>query len=291
MKNILLATDLTANSDRAMERAFKLAWEHDAKLHVLHVISDYKEKSLSISLKKQTQDLIKKHMYEYKRSNPLVTVSVNTVLGKDAFDEILRHAEKIKANLIVMGMHGKTKFRDLFKGTTIERVIRKGRKPVLVVKNKPLSHYKNITVGVDYAPDSRTTFRTALALAPEGHVNALHVYRSPDYIDDLAYVYMTLKEKGDTDEAQQNKMETFLKTEAKHFKRKGMDISKICSGSALEGLPYNAILKEAKRAKSDLIVTGAHGESVLSLSKLGSTAHEILSDPPCDVLITRHSSD
>ena len=37
MKNILLATDLGPNSDRAMERAIKLAKEQRATLHVVHV--------------------------------------------------------------------------------------------------------------------------------------------------------------------------------------------------------------------------------------------------------------
>ena len=74
---------------------------------------------------------------------------------------------KIKTDLIIMGMHSKAKFRDLFVGTTVERVVRKGVLwPVLIVKNKPTGPYKNIVAAIDFAPGSKSALRTGYGIVP-----------------------------------------------------------------------------------------------------------------------------
>ena len=59
MKTILLATDLEANSDRAMERALKTAQEQNAELHIIHAIPKYKNNPLPKMFKQQAEELIK----------------------------------------------------------------------------------------------------------------------------------------------------------------------------------------------------------------------------------------
>jgi universal stress protein E len=48
----------------------------------------------------------------------------------------LRMAADINTDLIVMGAHRKQFLRDVFVGTTVERVIRTGPYPVLMVNNE-----------------------------------------------------------------------------------------------------------------------------------------------------------
>ncbi|MCB8823361.1 universal stress protein [Microvirga rosea] len=55
------------------------------------------------------------------------------VVAGDPFDGILRAAASTGADLIVMGAHRKQLLRDILVGTTIERVIRTGPHPVLMV--------------------------------------------------------------------------------------------------------------------------------------------------------------
>jgi len=50
------------------------------------------------------------------------------------FREILRVAEEENASVIVLGSHGKSNMAEMFLGSVSEKVIRKSRKPVLVVK-------------------------------------------------------------------------------------------------------------------------------------------------------------
>ena len=57
---------------------------------------------------------------------------LSTVVKGYPFDGILRAAEADGADLVVMGSHRKQFLRDIFIGTTIARVIRGGKYPVLM---------------------------------------------------------------------------------------------------------------------------------------------------------------
>ncbi|HXV50076.1 MAG TPA: universal stress protein, partial [Candidatus Binatia bacterium] len=57
--------------------------------------------------------------------------------------------------------------KDLLLGTTAERVVRKGDRPVLVVKRAADAPYRRVVVGVDFSEDSRYALELALRLAPQ----------------------------------------------------------------------------------------------------------------------------
>lgn len=58
------------------------------------------------------------------------------------FEEIIKAADKVKADLIVMATHGYTGLRHIVLGSTTERVVRHATCPVIVVRSK-LSKGKN----------------------------------------------------------------------------------------------------------------------------------------------------
>ena len=57
-------------------------------------------------------------------------------------------------DLVVLGFRGRHCFRDVFLGTTAERVVRKGDRSVLVVRNRPEEAYRRVLVAVDFSPAS-----------------------------------------------------------------------------------------------------------------------------------------
>jgi nucleotide-binding universal stress UspA family protein len=266
-----------------MERALKIAKEQKAKLHIVHIAPPYtgpKSKKWALDLQKDTEDLIRGYLYDYKDSENVET-KITVKQGGEVFFQILEAAYANKADLIIMGMHGKEKFRDLFAGTTIERVVRKGIKPVLMVKDKPTGPYQSIMSAVDFAPGSRAAMRVAMELAPKGVFTAVHVYNVPVYYAD-AFVYVHTQEV--TEDAQKKMMDAFLKTERTHFAKEHNGEQKRLSGELIEGPIYDTLRKKAKNLKADLITIGVHGQPILS-PKLGGTAADILSNPPCDVLV------
>src|SRR5512138_2842432 len=82
----------------------------------------------------------------------------------DPFQETLQAADEDRADLIAMGSHRKDILRDVFVGTTIERVIRTGHHPVLMVNRPPEAPYRRVLLAVDLSESSAHAVRSARAL-------------------------------------------------------------------------------------------------------------------------------
>ncbi|MGB1076886.1 MAG: universal stress protein [Bdellovibrionales bacterium] len=288
MKNILIATDLTSNSDRALERAFYIAQEHNATLHILHVIPQNNGNEHNNTLEKDASNLIERMITHQKEQAPLLDVRITVIFSTEAiFISILEQSQKVSADLIVMGLHGKTKFKDLFVGTTIERVMRKGNTPVLMVHDKPLCPYQDIISCVDFAPASRSALRlaTQLAYTQKATFKAVHIYRKPDHLDKFAYAYTVPHAKKELDTSQEEIMKALLETERHHHESSFGGASLTITGKCIEGSLPGDLIKEAEATKADLITVGVHGQPTFDSSRLGSVAREILTSPPCDVLV------
>lgn len=283
MRSILLATDLEAGTDRALERALLLATTLKAKLHVLHVCPIYnlwRGKEAITSLKPQAEETLITYLAACDIHKDL-KIDVDVVEGGEIFIEIIQRAENVKADLIVMGVHGKTELRDMFIGTTVERVIRKGVKPVLMVKDKPLGDYSNILIGTDFSAGSKHTFRVAVELAPNGIFYLVHSYDLPDKF--LGYKIKKY-EVDVVKKAAKEKMRKFIKCNNKLLKKFGV-VPENFHNLLVRDEPFHCLMHEASLIKSDLLAIGSHGRGPLISNILGGTAHDILSNAPCDVLV------
>ena len=100
------------------------------------------------------------------------------VVTGDPFDGILRAAADVNADLIVMGSHRKQLLLDIFIGTTIERVIRKGPFPVLMVNNEAQRKYENVVAPVDMSDASADALRvaTTTGLIGDNRATLLHAF-------------------------------------------------------------------------------------------------------------------
>lgn len=284
MKNILLATDLAAETNRAFERAIQLASESGAKLHILHVCPLYlfNKKEQNISLKKDTKNTIKKFLESNKKVKNLKP-SITVVESAEPFLEIINLAEKVTADLIVMGMHGKAKLIDMFVGTTIERVIRKGVKPVLMVKDKVLGNYTDVMVGTDFSAGSKQAFHVAIELFPKSNFHLVHSYSFPDTSigDKIAQYSGQL-----IADMEKEKLEKFVKENKKELKKYGIKSQKFHFWT-VEEPAYATLVSSVGKVKPDLIAIGTSSHPSFMPSKIGGTAKDILVQPPCDVLIAR----
>ncbi len=284
MKKILLATDLTARSDRAMGRAIQIAKEQNAQLHILHVVPPYKKSPANSSLKEQAEDLIRVFLDGYQ-GHASIRKHIEIVESSEIYQSVLDYAHKIKVDLIVMGLHGKTKFRDLFVGTNIERVVRIGNKPVLMVKDKAIEPYKEVVSAVDFALASRNALRFAYGVCPKAEFEVIHTYFIPTAYASGAGMAYAVQINDNTEKEQHKAMVSFVNTEESYYKKTygGKTLKLIYELS--EGSPYRTLVNKVKKKKADLITIGAHSKSIITPSKLGGVAEDILSNPPCDVLV------
>jgi nucleotide-binding universal stress UspA family protein len=199
----------------------------------------------------------------------------------DAFDGIIRAAEMHAVDLVVLGTHRRRLLQDIFVGTTIERVIRLGSRPVLMVNCLPAAPYRRILAAVDPEEGSAQALRSAAALGLLDGVDltVLHAFELPG----RRSLFL-----GD---APAERIEHHLSTTEREVRA---DLSRFLATAGLvpppnivaeEGRPASVIKEEVKRLRPDLLLIGARRHGALRRALLGSVASEVISDTECDILI------
>jgi nucleotide-binding universal stress UspA family protein len=138
---ILHPTDLSEDSMAAFRVACGLVRE-GSRLIVLHVLEE------SLVASEGYLATLNNRLRELEAPDPRVTLEIRLEQGHAAA-EILRMAQEIGCDLIVMGTQGRTGLRRLLTGSVAEAVLRQARCPVLVVKSPPAAgpHRENPPLG------------------------------------------------------------------------------------------------------------------------------------------------
>jgi nucleotide-binding universal stress UspA family protein len=149
ISKILYATDLTKNSAYAFRYAINSAEKHDARIDILHVYPPSRfvsemdwpadshevfEESKSNRMEKIRQRL-EAIIQREQKENPALSnrvSSINVVEG-DPAAEILRKADELKSDILIMGTHGKGLIAYAFLGSVASQVLHRIRIPVFIV--------------------------------------------------------------------------------------------------------------------------------------------------------------
>ena len=145
-KKVLFCTDFSENADYAFEFAFGIAKRDDGLLYILHVIpyNPYEEfaggfigkENLEEIQKSIEEDLDNKYREHYvEKIEKGVRFEIVTKSGRED-DEILKFAKQEKADLLVMGTHGRTGIEHVFFGSVAEKVLRHSPFPVFVIPDR-----------------------------------------------------------------------------------------------------------------------------------------------------------
>lgn len=290
-KIILAASDLSEKSALVIERAALLARHTGAHLELLHVVEDRSQKEVpaplqdlvAASLLQQLKDAAREKLEGQPEQAVEKEIGYNCRVenGKD-FVVIIRSARQLDAGLIVIGAHGSHSLRDFFLGTTAEKVVRKSGLPVLVVKNRTLTPYRRLLVPTDFSDAARQALLAALTLAPEAHLDLLHVYEFwgegrlslADSSKELREQYhRTVREGAEIEMAEWLRgIDLGSRPVERHFRH---------------GHPGTLIPQLAKELNVDLVAMGTAGRTGLPYILIGSVAEHALREAPCDVLMVR----
>jgi len=153
IKNILFPTDFTQLSGNALATATAMCKRHAATLHLLHVVENrflvipreaYNAAVYLIpELEKTALERLNKMSERIKEENS-ITVQTHLELSNPA-DAIREKANELGCDLIVMGTHGASGFREFFIGSNAYAVIKNTTIPVLTVPgNRQVKEFKKI---------------------------------------------------------------------------------------------------------------------------------------------------
>jgi nucleotide-binding universal stress UspA family protein len=142
IKTILFPTDFSQGARAAMDHAISLARDYNAQLILLYVIQDisiaewYIPSSLSVAdLVEDMQKSAWKEMDKWAEEVSTQVKDVEKMVVRGVpFAEIIKTARDKKADMIVIGTHGRTGIDHMLFGSTAEKVVRKAACPVLTVR-------------------------------------------------------------------------------------------------------------------------------------------------------------
>lgn len=296
IQRILCPIDFSDASRHALEHAAASARWYGAQITVSHVYSTPIPWGASAGVSGnvpvvppiQPEDVIE----EVRRfCTPVVGGSPEIVVmeGNPA-KEIVLLADRMPADLLVMGTHGRGGFERLFLGSVTEKVLRTTFCPVLTVpppiqtpSDDPVV-YTTILCPVDFSDTSSRALQYASSLAKDTNARLilLHVLESlidaPD-VDMSAYINVP-EYRRHLEQDAMTRLETALPDA-----RSGRSEERVTSGK-----PFREILRVAAETKADLIVMGVHGRGAVERWVFGSTTHHIIREARRAVLTLRTDS-
>lgn len=145
-KRILVPTDFSAYSDNALREAVDIAKQNKAKIYLLHVVDDgirqcavdycLDEEAFQAILKESQKNAIDKLQQEAEKiaGNDNVEIEFETIRGIP-YEVILKEEESKNIDLIVIASHGKTGILKNLLGSVVDKVSKRAKSQVLLVKS------------------------------------------------------------------------------------------------------------------------------------------------------------
>jgi len=149
-RRILVPIDGSPTSNQGLEEAIALAKDQSARLCLLHVVdesattrgfdatmyvpADYIDEFIKV-LREDGKKLLAKAETKVRQRRIKVDTVLLETLGYRVADLIIKQAKKWRADVIVLGTHGRRGLSRLLMGSDAELVVREARVPVLLVRS------------------------------------------------------------------------------------------------------------------------------------------------------------
>jgi len=289
LKRLLAATDLSAPSRHAVERAALVARAAGAQLDLVHVATSARLDELrrlvanlppEITQRIREQiDMLVGALAATVRERHGVSVTTHVASGA-LLKAIEDTARAVDADLLVLGARGSSMLRHLVLGSTAARLVSGFSRPLLVVKRAPAAEYRRVLVPVDFSNASLPAVRLARAVAPQGRLILMHAYEAPFAgklrLAGIEEQYLDEYRRRAHAEAQEQ-------------------MAALCQGAGLpagaaasvlvHGTAAQQILELEDDEDCDLIVVGRQGKSRVEDLLLGSVTRRLLAESDADVLV------
>ena len=281
-RKILLATDLSARTDRALDRAAQLARQWGAELHVVHAI-DPRAVSLTDAAYprpawRPSPDRASALHQRIKRDlrEEVDQLKIHIEEG-DPAHVILEAAKREGVDLIIVGLARDELFGRMLLGHTVEQLVRKSPVSLLVVKSRPAGPYRHVLVGTDFTPESKYGLEAAAGFFPDGQFTVMHGFEMP-YKAFMSNPALSQ----DFVAMEKNTIEEFVRDAVLDDRVRGRIRTLIEHGP-----PDLMLCRYVEEHQPDLTVIGAYGRGFLFHLLVGGYTPRILDTVPNDVLLVR----
>ncbi|HEX4512387.1 MAG TPA: universal stress protein [Polyangiaceae bacterium] len=292
-RRILVATDLSASADEAILSAHARATDSDP-FAVCFVVPNLQP--ITPLFPQVTEQTIVDVAAMSVRAEEAVRERVSRLTSRPAdgfevfidqgtgYGEIVRRAERWKADLLVVGSHGRTGLARLVLGDVAERVARYAPCAVLVARAG--SHRGPVIAATDLSDGALHALSAARDVAAREKtelvvVHAVDIEPSLASMAGLPFGGVPLTVSAEVLEEVRSAAETTLATALKRM-------NAVAETRVVFGEASSAIVHEAKARDARLVVVATHGRTGLAQIALGSVAEKVARAAPCSVQIERH---
>ncbi|MGA2428418.1 MAG: universal stress protein [Candidatus Acidiferrum sp.] len=277
LARIMVATDFSPTSDRALEYALSLARRHGSRVYLAHVITvDPMTAPELMDSSEEKQRLRAKTAFEdIAASGRVLGVPVEVLTENGSIWPTLEAlVEKYEIELLIVGTHGVGAVQKVLIGSTAEQIFRKARVPVLTVgpraDEEPFyeMELKSILFATDFGPgvDREAAYAFFLAQEHRSRLTLLHVTHGRNPVGE-------------------REMEA-IKEEMQELIPAG-DLHCLPTFRVANGHPVEEILKASQEVRANLVIIGAKQRKGLAGHVPASTAYKIVCGARCPVLTIR----
>jgi nucleotide-binding universal stress UspA family protein len=294
LRTIITATDFSAPSRHAAQRAALLARSSGATLTLQHTVGgsaldDLRrwladDSQAAGAIEADARQRLEELAAEMARAQG-ITVTTHLSIGHPV-EQVIRHADEVDAGLVVTGTRGAGFFRGVVVGSTAERIAKRSSRPVLMVRQLPHEPYRRILVPVDFSPWSRSAIELARHVAPQASLVLMHAVELPfegkmrlaGVADDTVARYRDAARR----EAQQRLHELAADS--------GLGADRVRLSTPGGADPWMLIVQEEQEHDCDLVVIGRQGRHAVDEFLLGSTTRMVISEGAADVVVASRRS-
>ena len=270
LSRILVATDFSKTSDRALEHALALARTYNSRIFLTHIIS------VDLMMAPETAEASREKMRGAAREGMERALAGSRLFGVPHQEIIEEGAlwpsiealiKQHRIDLVVIGTHGSGFVEKLLAGSSAEQIFRQARVPVLTVgpavMREPLYgiELKNILFATAFGLGAERQAAYAFSLAQEhrSRITLLHVQHSSG------------QEQAIVDQLQD-------------LVPSSTDLHCLPLFRVEQGDPVKEILRVAEQVHADLIVLGAKTRRGLAGHVPHTKAYQVICGASCPVL-------
>lgn len=190
----------------------------------------------------------------------------------DPLEEILKDAEEVSADLVVIGQKNQVKTH----GILAKKLSRNVKCNALIVPENSKHSLKKILVPIDFSEYSVKALRIAIAINKQlkepAEITCLNIYELPDFAS--FNISRTRENFGQMmKEDRMEAMQSFCKT---YFPDEHQNIQKVVLQKETTWTPHY-LMDYAQENETDFVVMGAKGHSKVALLMMGSVTEKFLS--------------
>ena len=189
MKRILVPTDFSDHAEYAIKVAAQIARKNNGEIYLLHMlelphVGDGIGESNAVGSSTNVPEVMffmekTRERFEELLNEPYLEgiKVVEAIQFERAFEGIITHSKKHNIDLIVMGSHGASGFREMFIGSNTEKVVRTSDIPVLVIKKEESDfNPQNFVFASDFSNEIKKPFQGVVSFANTFNTNLHLVY-------------------------------------------------------------------------------------------------------------------